>query len=232
MEKYSLDVQIRSCVLDKDLIKEVESYLNDRLFVKLSGALELSSDSDIKYNVKLKDSLGEESLFSISEYHRERFPNDIEELTIDFELGYRQVVVRLKFSREITYSYLKIQICCSGAKEIALGVKSEIERILSENKTIHYLFYGKYSWLMWGVFFLSSNSFVWKYFDSQFSYGVLLFFMAISVVYFMVRFVSPYTDFETKRKRSRDKFVSWVLNGLSGVFVFGVLAVYLRDIFI
>ncbi len=230
MEQYNLDIRIQSCVVDKDLIKEIEAYLNSRLSKNLKGVLALSDESKIDYKIILKDSLGEEHLSSISDYHKDKFPNDIKEVTLDYKIDYSNVNIRLKFSKEIILSYLSIEIRCGGAKEIALGIKNEIERLLAENKTIHFVFYGKYAWGAWGVLLLSSNALTWSYVKFPYSHQLYLFFLLSVLAYYLIRFISPYTDFETKRKEKRDKFISWFLNGLAGVFVFGVLAYYLRKL--
>lgn len=227
MERYNLEKKIPSSIVDKALIAQIEKYLNDRLSMKMKGILSLKADSKINYQIRFKDSLGEEHLASISEFHRDKFPNDIKEIILDYSVDYTSVDIRLRFSKEFSFSYLNIDIRCEGAKEVALGISNEINEIIKENKSIHFIFYHNYAWYMYLLWLLSTNAWSW----TKFPYSNQLWFFCFfsGLAYFGLRQISPYTSFDTKNKEKQSKFTSWLLNGLAGVFVFGVIAMYFRE---
>lgn len=227
MEQYKLEVRIKSCVVGKKLIKEIESYFKDRLPKKLKSTLSVNGDFKDKYKLILKDDLGEEHLASIDDYYKDKLPNDIREVSLDYEVNYPIVDIRVRFSKDAIFTYMNIGLQSEGAKELAVGIKSEIERLLLENATINYIFYNKYSWIILVAIMVASN-FLARI-EFPYSGQLSLFFIFSGVAYYLIRLVSPYTDFETNRKEKRDKFISWFLNGMAGVIVFGVIAFHLRE---
>lgn len=80
---------------------------------------------------------------------------------------------------------------------------------------------------MWLILMISMNS--WAWINFKYSSQVFSFLTFSGLAYFGARFISPYTSFDTSRLEKREKFTSWILNGLAGVFLFGVLGIYLRD---
>jgi hypothetical protein len=48
--------------------------------------------------------------------------------------------------------------------------------------------------------------------------------------YFVLRGLNRYSMFDTKRNGSATKTIQWILSGVRGVLVFGVLAMYLRKL--
>lgn len=155
MEKYNLESKTTSCVLSKNVLKEIEVYLTYRLLKKLNGVLGLTDKAKTEYHFILKDGLGEETLLSVDDYHREKLPNELEEIILEYRVNYLDADIRIRFSKGFMLTNIKIGLHCDGAKEIALGIKSEIEAILLENRTIHYIFYGKFAWIAWGIFLVA-----------------------------------------------------------------------------
>lgn len=227
MERYDLEKRISSCSVDKGLISQIEKYLTDRLSKKIKGILSLNDESKIVYKVKIKDGLGEEYLSSISDYHRDKFPNDIQEIVLDYSVDYRTVDIRVRFSKSVSFSNTHVDISCEGAKEVALGISNEINELIKDNRTIHFIFYDKYALTIYGVWLVSTNAWSWL----KFTYSDQLWFFCFfsGVAYFLIRQISPYSSFDTNRNEKREKFTSWILNGMAGVFFFGVVAVYLRE---
>lgn len=228
MERYNLDKKIHSCSVDKGLIFQIEKYLTNRLSKKMVGILSLDDTPNIDYQISFKDSLGEEHLSSISDYHRNIFPNDIEEIVLSYSINHRSVDIRVRFSKEYIFSNVRIDLRCEGAKEVALGISDEINNLVKDNKTIHYIFYNKFAITIYGLWIL--NAYAWNENNFNHSGQLSLFFFLLGAAYFLLRQVSPYSSFETNNSNKREKFISWILNGLAGVFFFGVIAIYLRDI--
>lgn len=230
MERYDLGKKIPSCSVDKSLISQIEKYLTKRLSKKMKAILSSDEVSKIDYTIKIKDDFGEEYISSIDEYHREKFPNDTQEITLNYQIYYRSVDIRVIFSKSFSYSGLNINVSCEGAKEVALGISNEINGIIRENKTIHYIFYDKFAWVTFCFWVISTN--FWSWFKSPFSNQLWFFFFFIGVMYFFIRQISPYSTFDTNKEAKRERFSSWLLNGLAGVFLFGVIAVSIREYFL
>jgi hypothetical protein len=51
-----------------------------------------------------------------------------------------------------------------------------------------------------------------------------------SFTYFVLRRFNRYSMFDTRRNGSAAKTIRWILSGVGGVLVFGVLAMYLRKL--
>lgn len=230
MERYNLDKKIPSCLVDKRLVTEIERYLKIRLVKKMTGILSLDGDCQPTYKLLIKDSLGEEYLGTIEEYHRDMFPNDITDLTVNYSINYSSVDIRIRFSKEYMFSDLNIDIKCEGAKEVSIGILNELNEIMKNNKTIHFLFYDKFAFLIYLMCLVCAGTWPWMklpYFSQVWS-----FFFLLSVSYYAIRKISPYSTFATSKKEKIDKVISWFLNGMAGVFVFGVIGLYIRNLFL
>jgi hypothetical protein len=229
MERYDLEQKISSCLVNKSLISQIENYMTKRLSKKLQGILSSDSELNTDYTVKIKDSIGEEYLSSIGEYHREKFPNDIKELDLSYLIDINSVNIRVCFSNEVLFSKATVDIKCEGAKEVALGIIYEINEIIKENKTIHYIFYEKFALIVFCTLIISVTTL--PLFELPYSKHLQFFFVLIGVAYLLIRQISPYASFDTKINEGREKFSTWLTNGMAGVFVFGLLAVFIRDYF-
>lgn len=227
MERYSLDKKIPSCFVSKKLIGQLERYLKERLLKKMKGILSLDEKYKSEYKLYLKDDLGEEQLVSIDEYHRDKFSSDINQLSLDYAINYSDLKISIRFSKDYYFSYVKIDLHCDGAKEVALGILNEINEIIKENRTIHFVFYNKFAFSIFCIYFLST---LLNWISFQYSSVLRDFIFFLGIAYFLARQISPYSTFETVNKEKQDKTVSWFLNGMAGVFVFGVIATALRNI--
>jgi hypothetical protein len=103
MERYSLDKKISSCLVSKKLIEQLERYLKDRLPQKMKSTLSLDEKYKSEYKLCLKDSLGEEQLESIDEYHRDKFFNDIDRLLLNYSINHYDLQIKISFSKEYIF---------------------------------------------------------------------------------------------------------------------------------
>jgi hypothetical protein len=227
MERYSLDKKIPSCFVSKKLIEQLERYLKERLLKKMKGILSLDEKYKFEYKLYLKDNLGEEQLVSIDEYHRDKFSNDINKISLDYSINYSDLKISINFSKDYYFSDLKINLHCNGATEVTLGILNEINEIIKESGTIHFVFYNKFAWSIYCIWFLSIFL-DWISFSYSRELRDFIFFLGIA--YFLARQISPYSSFETVNKGKQDKVVSWFLNGMASVFFFGVIATAIRNV--
>lgn len=226
MERYKLSKKFPSCTVSKKLIKELEKYLLDRIPKKMKGVLSLEEDKKINYKIQLKDKYGEEHFTTIDEYHRDRFPNDTQSIHINYFLNRSDLSINIEFSEHLMLSDIRIDLQCEGAKEIVQGIYSEIHNVINEHKTIHYVFYGSYTWSI--IAALAILLFTITSIKTPHSDLIADFLKLIIVFYFILKFFAPYSRFETIKTEKLDKATSWVLNGLAGVLVFGVIATHIR----
>ena len=160
---------------------------------------------------------------------QDTFPNDIE--SIEFSgntTGDANIKIYLKLGKNEHGSELRVTVSSINAKEIARGIASEIERLLHECKTANWLFYGLYGALPFvlfgiaiGILFSSSRN------DAAAISPILSFLALITLVaiWNILKRLAPYTEFDTRRNRTKNTWVRWFLNGLLGV---AVLAAYQR----
>ncbi len=230
MSKYKLDEKIKSCFVSMGMVKEIERYI-----IRKAKEATGESDDQIKkdFKVIIYDSIGEHELSTLEDYHREKFPNDTKKISIKYDSwGSDNLSIRITFSNKYIWSNLAVEVGGENAKEQALGIKAEIENAINENKNINYIFHGKFNFIMFGVFCASSSVIVLstslKQIDLVFVASVLVF--VTSLIYYMLEMFVPYCEIETKRNTSLNIGVQWALKGLASVFIFGVIAVYLRKI--
>lgn len=230
MERFSLEKKVPSALVSKQLLGEIERYLINRLPKKLSGTLNLNDEKNpknVSYILILKDSFGEETIGTIEDYHRDKFANDIKDIIISYSIGYRDVDIRVRFSKSYSFSDLKIEIDAEGAKEITLGIYRELIDIICNYKTIHSIFYHKPAYAAWALVGMTPSLFYIKF---PYSSQIWLFVWLSSLSYFLLRFIAaPYSTFATFKREKIDKAISWFLNGMAGVFIFGVIAMIIRN---
>lgn len=227
MERYILDKHLPSCNITKDMARELEKYLTDRLTKKLKGILTLEDTSNKIYKVKLEDDSGEEHLNSINQHHRDKFSNHINSLTFEYSITPQDFTLKIKFSKSPTQSYLYIDLLGEGAKEFSLGIYNEIYDILRDRKNIHFIFHGKYSWTSVAIFstimlfFLATG-----YTNNQ---KTVVFIALLQIFYIIASTLLPYSQFDTINNEKYNKTIQWILNGMAGVFLFGVIAQYILN---
>jgi hypothetical protein len=104
---------------------------------------------------------------------------------------------------------------------------SEINKIIEENKTIHFIFHNKFAWSVYIIFILSM---ILDWIKLPYFSELRVFIFFLGLAYFLIRQIAPYSSFDTATQERINKFSSWFINGLAGVFFFGVIATYIRNI--
>ncbi|WP_022669368.1 hypothetical protein [Desulfospira joergensenii] len=238
MAKFKIDKKICSTKVDKQLIEDIEKYLTERLPLKLAGQIESDLDekydlSDFRYSLVLFDKFGKEEFETFKEFHRDKLPNDTKRLTFNLTSKYREFDLTLSFGKDRLYSEISIEINSKNARELANGIVHEINQLTEENKTIHHVFHGKWPWVLYVILLTSMSISTWSIFDNfKYQKETRLFILLTSLAFFIIKQFSPYSYFDTKLNSKRDSATKWLLNGLAGVFIFGVIAVYLRKLLI
>ncbi len=233
MARYQFSKQIPSTFVDKDLLRQIETYFTERIPKKMLADVS-GFDNEIKYEYVLiiHDEYGSEELHSVGDIYRDKFTNDVKRIDLRLSTGYRQIEIGLSFSLEIFGSNLNIDIHADNGKEVALGIRQEIDNLLKENRSIRFLFHAPYSWIALSVFFLALTKEFFLGKEEYFPYEdeLIIFIIIFWLIFFLIKIISPYTTFDTKKQEKIYKFSKWIMNGMAGVFLFGVIALYLRNL--
>lgn len=224
MPSYELDKRIRSISVSVTLLQEIEKYLLDQ------GESQRKKDSRIKYTATIYDKFGEEHIESFGNYHRSTLPNEAKRIRLEVHDYFNDFRIALSFSREAAYSNLKVQVVGNSAKEKTIGIANTIESQLIEHKNINFIFHTPISYILPG---LLAAAVPWTIFDLvknnvTIEALISLFFIFLTLLFLGLTIVKPYSVFDTNRNRQISSVVKWILNGLAGVFLFGLLATLVR----
>ena len=211
----------------------LKKYLIERIPKKLEANVNINERNiEFKYNINIYDKYGKEEFNSINDLHRYKFSNDIKRIDINLSTGYQLVEIRLSFGPDILFSALEVDALTENGKEISYGISQEIEKLLKENQTIHSFFHGVYAGCMYGVFLIAAVAgFITTI--EQLPYHIdfiIMFIFLFGIAYLLIRVISPYSTFNTKNNENINKLSKWLVNGLAGVFLFGVAASYSRGL--
>lgn len=232
MARYKLEKRIPSTFIDKALLHQIEKYFIERIPKKLEAYVnEYEGKIEFEYSISIYDKYGKEEFETIDDLHRDKFANDIKRIVINLSTGYQLVEIQLSFTLGVINSYLDVDVRTENGKELSYGISREIEQLLEENKTIHFLFHNIYAWGMYGVFLITlSTSNIRTLEELPYHSTFVWFISLLGITYFLIREISPYSTFDTKNQENKNKFSKWLVNGLAGVFLFGVAATYLRGL--
>jgi hypothetical protein len=224
MSSYELEKRITSCFVDVTLLQEIEKYILNQ------GESQRKDDSRVKYNATIYDKFGEEQINLFENFPRSTLPNEAKRIRLDlhdYETDFR---ISVSFSREHFFSRITINVVGNSAREKAIGILNSIESRLAEHKNLNFIFH---SWVPYSMFAPVGMSIGWiipilvgKKIDVFSLVGSFL--LIIIAIYFSLKIVNPYSVFDTNRNRQIRSFVKWILNGLAGVFLFGLLASAVR----
>lgn len=232
MAKYRLEKQLPSTFVDKNTLRELEDYLTKRIPKKIGLAVGNEAIQDeFEFNITIHDKYGKEELNSIADIHRDKFANDVQRIDLTLSTNYRLIEIGISFSKGRPRSSLDIFLNAENGKEVALGICHEIEQLLNERKTIHFIFHGIYD-LIATIFLPASLLILFTFRDviTTQNYPVIVTFVGLLVLsYLLIKLISPYSTFDTKRQEQIKSFSRWILHGLAGVFLFGVIANLVKD---
>lgn len=230
MARYQFEKNIPSVFVDKDLLRQLEDYLMGRLPKKLKSLTD-KDEIDFSFSITLHEKHGKEYLNSVRELHRDKFQSDIERVDIYFSTNYQLIDIDISFSLGYFGSIIRIDFRSENGKEITYGIYREIEQLLEDNKTIHFLFNGKFVFFVYLFYpllialgFFTKGKTAIPYMTETVTFIALL-----GLSYSFIERISPYSTFDTKKQEIRNKFSKWIVNGLASVFIFGVLATFIRS---
>jgi len=228
MSKYSLEKEISSCNCGKDLVAELERLVLNKA-MEINGIDQAEAEKDL--TVSMHDAFGTETLPSINAFSRDRFSNDIRGLTVQYD-SYQQSLRRLKvaFGASDYSSKATIDINCNSARERAVGILGELNRLIGDHGNLNFLFYRKFSFIpfvlggfcVYSILQIGNNLF-------EFHEKISLLFYAIScflliVLWLLLKLANPYVVFDTTRNHRNQEIIGWIIKGAGAAVIFGGIA--------
>jgi len=223
MQSYRIEKKITSTSVSLDLLNEIETYLIEQ------GENQKVDASRIRYDAIIYDKYGEEKIPLFNEYPRSTLPNEVERVSLeihDYETSFN---IEVSFDSKKLFSRLRVSIKGINAKETVNGISSTIQQHVNEHKNLNYLFYGQagfFSGFLTGMSFpalIGGLFFSGKYDVANYFVLFGIFGIGLSTLLDILKSISPYSEFDTLKNRHRSVVRKWVLNGLAGVFIFGLL---------
>ncbi len=248
MSKYSASYRLKSCDVNKSLVKNIEKfvqlktkesfehYLKNREESKLSfseGKLTFEKWFKESFSISIKDKIGTEVINSIDEYQREKFPDNIESLGISFH-SYLSIPINLEieFSAEYYYkSKLNISTSLVNSKEFTKTFFDGIREVVEERRNFNFILHNRgIQSILIAISAFSLNVVIFLYpklnegqFYSFVGLLVLAPFLLLSTLF------KTYAFFDTKRNESIKRFYVWFFYALLAFVIFNVIFVLLRN---
>jgi len=222
---YQIDKKITSVLVDVKLLQELEKYILD------TCKNQSHEKSRINYTATIYDEYGKEEIESFEQYHRSTLPNETKKISLKIYDYNNDFSIRVNFSEEKTFSYLTVQISNNSAKEKVNGIVNHIQSYLKEYENMNFIFYSWLIYIPWiiapailggTISALSLNGL------TENSIAGLIIVFVVFILYILKR-LSPYSTFDTKHNQKILSGIKWLINGLAGVFIFGLIAIYIRQ---
>lgn len=226
---YSFTKRLPSCFIERKLLLELEDYVQRKATDFVS-----SDDSICRYEFTIIDSSGSEILKSVEDYKRTFFPDDIERIKIMYSSRLKGgLSIEISFGTIKEFTKAEIWFDGNSAREVAIGISSEIVSILESYKTSSHWFH-----LYNGVpIALILNTVLYAILIAlpglnltpvSLIYLFLLGIFSGTMTFIFIAYFKPYSTFETRRNERRKKHSTGYCLGVFGFILFTVIGVYLR----
>ena len=231
MSTYSIQLPLKSCLIDKSIIIQLEDYVLSK-----ASSINPGDKDEVKSNFKITidDSFGTETFNSIREYVRNQFPNDIKRIVVSY-YNFRGPLNNLdiNFSVENLRSEIKVVMAGSNAKEIVNGITQEVNSIIKETSNLNFIFYGNYSIFIGVIFSWCLCYSILTLFLSAVREGqntdistilvkifVILSLLFICFIWWILKMFNPYIVFDTKKNRNIKQVSKFLVRGTLGLLIF------------
>lgn len=218
--KYSVEKQIPSCHVDRNLIEKLQNYLE-----------KVAQENNLpKLVIKIIDSSGTEELPDITNFASDYFPNDVRNISINCSNYDSKLSV--SFDRKKEKSKLELSIKGDQAREKASRVNTDIMRMIDEYKNKNYIYHliptSSTIFLTWmaiavGMIFVGKTHFFQTYLKIA---GIIL---SMEMAYAIFSHWNTYTTFRTKNYESFIGRKNWLTLALIEFLLFGVLGVVILN---
>jgi len=241
MSEFEYDRKIPSCLITKDLLIILETYLKVEMCQKFREVL----GDEYDFTISIKEKIGTETFGSINEYAPTIFSDGTKAIKINWNNRFkskRASLVDITIKLNGDYYLSDIEIACSGstAREIANGIGNAILRLLDSHRTYNYVFnpfkFPIFS-IISGVLICSMIGFegglllITKKLNDQ---AVYLLLAATFVGWFFISgaYFRPNISFDTRRQQLLDRVWRYFSLGIFAFIFFGTLLPLLRKHFV
>lgn len=229
MSSYKLDKKLTSLSISLNTLREIEKYLREQ------GEKQKVEQSRLNYKAVIYDKWGEEDIGDFENYNRSTLHNGTTRIILKIVDYHTAFMISVSFGEnDDIYTRMNIEVTNGSAKELATGIATRIENMLTEYRNCNYLFhifsFQFIPMLVPPVILLFILSF-FKAFPITMTYisGFLLFLLFLLIA---LSTVSPYTTFDTNINQKLQGRKQWILGGMTGFFLFSVVFEYLRKKFL
>lgn len=226
MSLYQATKQLRSAKVTVRLLRDIERYLVSSLN-KVHGP----DKSGLETAISISDQFGTETFTSIDQYVRETLHNNTTAVEIDIsQVNEERVRVQIIFGIHRYQNKIRVQVEGENAYERTMGFFNSIDRLISEHKNFNFLFHGAWEYGAAGMLGVAISGFLLSlFFEAHRLAVVSLILMSLFALFLLLKLVSPYCAFDSNSNQRTEHVTKWILNGFATVFVFGVIAYYLRE---
>lgn len=238
MSSFTLEKELPSTRVNKQLVDSIESYLARRFSAITGTRDEAGPEVEAGRVTKITDELGIESLSSIQEFPSSIFPDSTTSIEIEFtrpppESGMTYLRVAVHFHKERVHS--RVRICCEGnnAKEFTAGIYQGILQCLQTAPARNGFFNptpycrGALGAIFFALLLGQVAALVYA------PPGVALFLALVVLSHLFIWDIAPkmrpYTVFESDRANRNLRAWDWAFKGFLGFIVFGTGLTFLRD---
>ena len=230
MAFFKLEKKIDSCLVTKNLLKQIEDYLLNELPKKTDIPKEKFFEN---YELIVRDKIGEEILLNISEYKISLFSDSTNYIGHHLSI-YRPIhlEVVIHFNKYKEFAKIEISYESDNPREDAIGIYDSIKRIIESQRNhnnifhINSLFYDLFLFIAIASFVLATFRFIK---GDNITIGIIFsLIFTVLLFYRVLSSLKPYISFESKKyfwtKRLSDRLF-W---GALGLIIVEIIFAFLR----
>jgi hypothetical protein len=233
---FSHEQPLPSLRVTKEFLASIERYL---LKWVVDASLASEDEAPKLLSIEIEDGHGSETVTSISQVTGSRFADSTSRIQFTLETAYNRngtdLRVKLCFSSTQIFSTLKIKATMPNARELSLGLKDSLLRILEPQKTWHWIVHP--SSKIWHFLLALSLCISLLLFQANikepYSFLLIGFQILLSVYLFVMGSFRKYTIFDSRASERADKIWGkiwgWFIGGVATVIVFGFLTPWLLN---
>lgn len=233
MAFFKLGKKIDSCLVTKNLLKQIEDYLLNELPKKTDIPKEKFFEN---YELIVRDKIGEEILLNISEYKISLFSDSTnyvgQHLSIYSPIDLK---VFIHFDKYGEYAKIEISYESDNPREDVIGIYDSIKRIIESQRNHNNIFHitGFFSSFYYSFLFIAAiASFYYTFiFIKRDNITIGIIFSLIFTVllfYGVLSFLKPYISFESKKYFKTKRLSDRLFWGVLGLIIVEIIFAFLR----
>lgn len=230
MSEFRIEKRITSCLVTKNLIKDIEEYLFNQLPSIVDIPKEKIKES---YTISITDNIGTEIIQTISDFGYPIFDDKTKGLNIQISVfSSKRFTLKLDFDKTyFLYSKIEMYYEATNPREILTGVLERIIKIIKRKKTINKYFWPiPFIWLYLGSLeAILLAGIITSIREEQYSKTLILgSILILCLLYSLAGFLNKYTSFESNnynRMKTLSNFLFW---GFISFIVFDIIFIILR----